>query len=171
MIKLIGAFFIIAATTWAGFEASRRFSERPKQLRQLKSALQSLEAEIMYGHTPLHEASRRISSQISKPLSLFFESFALKLTNSDTTVKIAWEQSLKEVWASTALQQGEFEVMKQFGETLGRHDKVSQQKQIRLALSHLEREEGDAYDKQGKYEKMFKSLGFLSGLLLSILLM
>ena len=73
MIKLIGAVFIIVATTWIGFEISRRFSERPKQLRALRTALQSLEAEIMYGHTPLHEAARRLAEQLSKPLSTFFE--------------------------------------------------------------------------------------------------
>jgi stage III sporulation protein AB len=154
MIKLIGAVFIIVATTWTGFEASRHLTERPRQLRQLKSALQSLEAEIMYGHTPLHEAARRLASQLSKPLSWFFESFSKKLTNSETTVKDAWEESLQE-----------------FGETLGRHDRFSQQKQIRLALTHLEREEADAHEKQARYEKMMKSLGFLSGLLLVILLM
>jgi stage III sporulation protein AB len=171
MMKIIGAVFIIVATTWTGFEASRHLSERPRQLRLLKSALQSLEAEIMYGHTPLHEASRRLSMQMAKPLSWFFENFATKLTNSDTTVKIAWEESLTEVWKLTALKQGEFEIMKQFGETLGRHDRLSQQKQILLALSHLEREELEAYENQAKYEKMVKSLGFLSGLLLIILLM
>lgn len=170
MIKIIGAIFIIVATTWTGFEASRHFSERPRQLRQLRSALQSLEAEIMYGHTPLHEAARRLSSQLSKPLSWFFEAFAKKLTDTETTVKEAWENSLKEVWKSTALKQGEFEIMKQFGETLGRHDRFSQQKQIILTLTHLEREEADAIDRQAKYEKMVKSLGFLSGLLLIILL-
>jgi stage III sporulation protein AB len=170
-MKLIGALLIMIATTWTGFEASRHLSERPRQLRQLKSALQSLEAEIMYGHTPLHEASRRLSAQLSKPLSWFFESFAKRLTNSETTVKAAWEESMKEIWKFTALKQGEFEIMKQFGETLGRHDRMSQQKQIILTLSHLEREEGDARDKQAKYEKMVKSLGFLSGLLLIILLM
>ncbi|MEH7522164.1 stage III sporulation protein SpoIIIAB [Bacillus sp. JJ1503] len=171
MMKLIGAVLIIVATTWAGFEASRHLHERPRQLRQLKSALQSLEAEIMYGHTPLHEAARRLSVQSAKPLSWFFENFAIKLTNTETTVRDAWEQSLKEIWKKTALKQGEFEIMKQFGETLGRHDRKSQQKQIMLTLSHLEREENDAYDKQAKYEKMVKSLGFLSGLLLIILLM
>lgn len=171
MMKLIGAVFIIVATTWTGFEASRHLSERPRQLRLLKSALQSLEAEIMYGHTPLHEAARRLSTQMSKPLSWFFESFAAKLTSSETTVKKAWEESLSEIWKMTALKQGEYEVMKQFGETLGRHDRISQQKQIMLALSHLEREETDACDRQAKYEKMVKSLGFLSGLLLVILLM
>jgi len=171
MIKIIGAVLIIIATTWTGFEASRHLTERPRQLRQLKAALQSLEAEIMYGHTPLHEAARRLTSQLSKPLSWFFETFSKKLMNSDTTVRDAWEESLLEVWKLTALKQGEFEIMKQFGETLGRHDRISQQKQIRLALTHLEREEADAYDKQTKYEKMVKSLGFLSGLLLVILLM
>jgi stage III sporulation protein AB len=169
-MKLIGAVFIIVATTWTGMEASRHLSERPKQLRQLKSALQSLEAEIMYGHTPLHEASRRLATQLSKPLSNFFEVFAEKLMYSETTVKDAWEESLKEVWKLTALKQGEFEIMKQFGETLGRHDRISQQKQIMLTLTHLEREESDAVDKQTKYEKMVKSLGFLFGLLLIILL-
>ena len=171
MMKLIGAVIILVATTWTGFEASRHLTERPRQLRMLKSALQSLEAEIMYGHTPLHEAAQRLSTQMSKPLSWFFEDFASKLSGSDTTVKKAWEESMKKVWKLTAFKQGEYEIMKQFGETLGRHDRFSQQKQIMLALSHLEREEADAGERQAKYEKMVKSLGFLSGLLLVILLM
>ena len=53
---------------------------------------------------------------------------------------------------------------------LGKSDKYHQQKQILLTLAHLEREESEAIDLQGKYEKMMKSLGFLSGLLLIILL-
>lgn len=170
MIKLIGAVLIIIATTWTGFEASRRLTERSRQLRMLKSALLSLEAEIMYGHTPLHEASRRLAQQMPKPLSQFFDTFAHKLTNTDTTVKVAWDESLNELWRQTAFKQGELEIMKQFGETLGRHDKASQQKHIQLTITHLEREEADANEKQLKYEKMVKSLGFLSGLLLVILL-
>ncbi|WP_251551327.1 stage III sporulation protein SpoIIIAB [Neobacillus muris] len=170
MVKLIGAIFIIVATTLTGFEASRHFSDRPKQLRALRSALQSLEAEIMYGHTPLHEAARRLAEQLSKPLSTFFSTFSQKLMDTETTVKEAWQSSLKEVWNATALKKAEFEIMKQFGETLGRHDRFSQQKQIMLTLSHLEREEAEAVQAQAKYEKMVKSLGFLSGLLLIILL-
>lgn len=171
MIKLIGAALIIAATSWTGMEAAKQLSARPRQLRHLKAALQSLEAEIMYGHTPLHEASRKLASQLAKPISLLFELFSQKLMGSETTVREAWEESLNEIWKMTALKQGEYEILRQFGETLGRHDKYSQQKQINLAITHLEREEGDAYERQVKYEKMVKSIGFLSGLLLIILLM
>jgi stage III sporulation protein AB len=171
MIKLLGAALIVAATTWTGIEASRHFSERPRQLRQLKSALQALEAEIMFGHTPLHEASRKLASQLSEPVSLIFGTFAGKLVDSETTAGAAWEESLKLAWKDTAFRRGEFEILKQFGDTLGRHDRYSQQKQIILTITHLEREEADACERQLKYEKMVKSLGFLSGLLLIILLM
>lgn len=170
MIKIVGAILILFATTWIGFEVAKQLTERPRQLRALKTALQSLEAEIMYGHTPLHEASRRLSQQLSSPISEFFEKFGNKLTESETTVRDAWEESLKEIWGKTALKKGEFEIMKQFGETLGRHDRVSQQKQIMLTLTHLERQETEARDRQSRYEKMVKSIGFLSGLLLIILL-
>jgi stage III sporulation protein AB len=170
-MKLLGAIFILITTTWTGFEAAKRLSERPRQLRQLKVALQSLEAEIMFGHTPLSDACLNLSAQVSKPLSWFFERFSKRLNQGEVTVREAWEDSLVEVWSMTAFSQGEFEVMKQFGETLGQHDRYQQQKQIRLALSHLEREELDAKEKQQRYEKMVKSLGFLSGLLLVILLL
>lgn len=171
MIKIVGAIIILASTSWGGMEFSKVLSERPKQLRQLKSALQSLEAEIMYAHTPLHEASRRLAEQLSHPLSTFFSMFSNKLMNEETTVRDAWTKSLEEIWGSTAMKKPELEIMKQFGETLGRHDRISQQKQILLTLSHLEREEAEARNMQTKYEKMIKSLGVLSGLLIVILLM
>ncbi|MCM3650348.1 stage III sporulation protein SpoIIIAB [Metabacillus litoralis] len=171
MIKWMGAVLIIVATTWAGFEAAKHLSERTRQLRQLKVALQSLEAEIMFGHTSLIVAAQNISKQLPKPLSLFFDQFAKKLVKGHTSVKGAWEESLQEVWSYTAFKQGEYEVLKQFGETLGQHDRISQQKHIKLTLSHLEREEADAIDRQNRYERMMKSLGVLSGVLLVILLM
>ncbi|MBE4910459.1 stage III sporulation protein SpoAB [Bacillus luteolus] len=170
-MKLLGAIIILVAATWTGFEAARHLSERPRQLRQLKAALQALEAEIMYGHVPLHEAAIHLAKQMPKPLTWFFEGFAKKLIDGETSVKQAWDKSLEEVWKFTALKQGEQEVLKQFGETLGQHDRNAQQKHIILALTHLEREESEAREKQARYEKMVKSLGFLTGLLLVILLM
>jgi stage III sporulation protein AB len=170
MWTLIGAALILITTTWAGFEGAKQLSERSRQLRLLKLALQSLEAEIMYGQTPLEAAALKLSKQLPGPLSLFFVEFANRLGKGETTVKEAWEESLLKVWSKLALKQGEFEILSQFGETLGRHDRFQQQKQIQLALTHLEREESDALDKQSRYEKMVKSLGFLSGLLLIILL-
>ncbi|WP_204524712.1 stage III sporulation protein SpoIIIAB [Litchfieldia alkalitelluris] len=170
-MKILGAIFILAASTWIGFEISKHLNERPRQLRYLRTALKSLEAEIMYGHIPLDEAASNLSRQVPKPLSWFFDVFSKKLRSGELMVRTAWEDSMNDIWKLTAFKQGEYEILKQFGETLGQSDRVSQQKHILLALTHLEREEYDAREKQAKYEKMIKSLGFLSGLLLIILLM
>jgi stage III sporulation protein AB len=171
MIKLIGATLIVAATTWIGLQFANKVSERPRQLRLVKTALQSLEAEIMYGHTPLSEAAERLTKQMPKPVCWLFQNFHMYLQEGNKTVQEAWTKSLTEIWQLTALKQTEYEILQQFGETLGRHDRDSQQNHIRLCIAHLEREEGEAKDAQLRYEKMMKSLGVLTGLLIVILLL
>ncbi|MBS4176376.1 stage III sporulation protein SpoIIIAB [Lederbergia citrea] len=171
MIKIIGAICILGATTWAGFESSKKLSERPKQLQLFRNSLQTLDAEIMYGHTPLGEASRKIAAQLPDPVASHYKIFAERLGKEGATVKSAWGESLKEVWSRTALKQSEYEILLQFGENLGRHDRLTQQKQIMLTLVHLEREEEGARDRQKNYEKMVKSLGVLIGMLFIILLL
>ncbi|MCR2820362.1 stage III sporulation protein SpoIIIAB [Lederbergia panacisoli] len=171
MIKIIGAIFIIGATSWAGFEFSKQLSERPKNLRLFRHSLETLEAEIMYGHTPLGEAANNISAQIPEPIATHYRTFSEKLMQEDAVVKTVWEESLSEIWESTSLKQSEFEILLQFGENLGRHDRDLQQKQILLTLTNLEREEENAREKQKKYEKMVKSLGVLTGMLIIILLL
>ncbi|MFP7733097.1 stage III sporulation protein SpoIIIAB [Priestia aryabhattai] len=170
-MKLFGAIFILFASTYTGFEFAKQLSARPRQLRQLKTALRSLEAEIMYSNRPLQEVAHLLSLQLPNPLASLFSEFSIKLKEGTESVKEAWEKTLDQFWKQTALKTGELEILKQFGETLGQHDRYSQQKHILLTLNHLEREEQDAVDKQNRYEKMVKSLGFLSGLLLVILLM
>lgn len=102
---------------------------------------------------------------------MIFQSFASRLESGEQTVREAWIDSLKENWKLTAFQQTEYEILQQFGETLGQHDRESQQKHIRLCITHLEREEEEAKALQLQYEKMIKSLGVLAGLLIVILLL
>ncbi|TCP31174.1 stage III sporulation protein AB [Scopulibacillus darangshiensis] len=170
MTKIIGALIIIMATTLAGFILARRYSDRPKQLRQLRNALQSLEAEIMYGLTPVKEASVHLSEQLPEPLASFFSQLVVKLNDGAESLQTAWDETIEVFWHQTALKSSEKEILHQFGATLGKHDSENQKKQIQMALSHLEREESDARDMQAKYEKMTKSLGFLTGLLVVLLL-
>lgn len=169
-MKWFGALLIIITSTWAGFNLSKRYRERTIQLRQLKVALQALEAEIVYGFTPLSEACKKISCMISYPLSEFFKRFSEKLSNGNRSVSEAWNESLQETVPHLCLNGNDVEILTQFGATLGMHDREHQQKQIRIALHHLEREETDAKDAQIPYEKMMRNLGLLGGLLIVILL-
>lgn len=169
-MKWFGALLIIITSTWAGLNISKRYRERTMQLRQLKVSLQTLEAEIVYGLTPLSEACKKISDMISFPLSKFFLRFSEKLSSGNRSVFEAWNEALQETIPLLSLNDNDIEILIQFGATLGQHDREHQQKQIRLTLLHLEREENDAKEAQVRYEKMMKNLGLLAGLLIVILL-
>jgi stage III sporulation protein AB len=171
MMSWFGAIAILTATTIFGFEWAKRVRERPKRLRELKVTLQALEAEIMYGSTPLQEAFQHIGKPLKEPLSAFFLTISDLLSQGELSVQEAWEKQLLILAQETSFKNGEIEVLRQFGSTLGRHDKEHQQKQIQLTLAHLNREEKEARDIQERYEKMCKSLGVLLGLLIVILLL
>jgi stage III sporulation protein AB len=124
----------------------------------------------MYSQLPLQEACKRIADQLNGEIKNFLFDFANQLETNAITAKEAWKSALINYSKLVSIKDSDIQVLLQFGETIGMHDKYSQQKQIVLALKHLEREEQNAIDNQTSYERMSKMLGFLSGLLIIILL-
>ncbi|WP_407268349.1 stage III sporulation protein SpoIIIAB [Radiobacillus sp. PE A8.2] len=169
-MKWIGALLLLSATTWVGFEFAKKLTDRPKQIRQLKNALQILEAEILYSQSPIIEACRNISKQLPEPIAWFFKGITDDLSKNTGDLYTIWQRNLDEFWHYVSLGKNEKEILRQFGRTLGQHDFTQQQKHIHLAMTHLERELQEAIDYQTRYSKMMKSLGFLTGLLVILLL-
>ncbi|WP_102027059.1 stage III sporulation protein SpoIIIAB [Salirhabdus sp. Marseille-P4669] len=169
-MKWIGALLLLSATTYAGFEFSRRYTNRPRQIRQLKNALQVLEAEIVYGQSPIQEVFSRLAKQLPNPLSDFFRLLNERLErNQQISLYYVWRESLDEFWNQTAMKKSEKEILDQFGQTLGQHDFTQQQKHIHLALSHLDRELENAEEEKRKYSQLARNLGVLAGLFLVLL--
>lgn len=166
----IGALLFISTTTWIGFDISNRLRERPKLIRQLKNALQILEAEILYSQLPLRDAFESIAKQLPDPTKSFFHKLAINLDGSKTDLYSVWSEHVEEFNESSSIGKNEKEILKQFGRTLGQHDFSQQQKHIQLAVHHLDRELEEARDNEFKYSKMAKSLGVLCGLFIVLLL-
>ncbi|SES82954.1 stage III sporulation protein AB [Oceanobacillus limi] len=169
-MKWIGALLFIGTTTWLGFEWSQNLTKRPKQIRQMKNALQILEAEILYSQLPLQEAFETIAKQIPEPSKTLFKSMSVSMEQRNIEFVTTWEKAVEELINISSLGSNEQEILNQFGRTLGQHDFTQQQKHIQLTISHLERELQDAIDDQNRYSKMAKSLGFLCGLFIVLLL-
>ncbi|MCP8616826.1 stage III sporulation protein SpoIIIAB [Salirhabdus salicampi] len=169
-MKWIGVLLLLCATTYVGFDISKRLSDRPRQIRQLKNALQVLEAEIVYGQSPIQQVFGRLSTQLPKPLNGLFAHLYQQLNQHQFTLYDVWRKSLDKFWPHFAMKNPEKEIMDQFGQTLGQHDFTQQRKHIYLALSHLDRELENAEDESRRYGKMAKSLGLLTGLFLVLLL-
>lgn len=169
-MKWLGALLFIGTTTWIGFEWSNELTKRPQHIRQLKNALQILEAEILYSQSPLQEAFDIISKQVPEPARSFFANLSDRMTQQTTQFMSIWDEQVDVFIKQSSLGNEEKEIMKQFGRTLGQHDFHQQQKHIHLTISHLDREMADARDHSLRYGKMAKSLGFLCGLFIVLLL-
>lgn len=169
-MKWIGAIILIVATTSIGLYLSNRFEKRPKHIRDFENALQILEAEITYSQAPLQVAFQTLSNQLPKPLQQFFSSLNEDMLLGELDFITLWEQAVKRLAKEASYKKNEIEIIRQFGYSLGQHDYLQQQKQIKLALTHLDRELENAIEEQSKYSKLSKTLGVLSGVFIVLLL-
>lgn len=159
------------SATMIGFQAARVYANRPKEIRQLGTALGLLETEICYGSTALPIALEYVAKRSQGEIGELFKQAAIYLSKYDgLSTADCWEMAIEKVWSKTTMKKPEKEVLLHLGKVLGKSDREDQRKHIRLTVMNLQQEELTAREEQQKYEKMFKSLGILSGILAVILM-
>lgn len=170
MLKLIGSLFVILACTGGGFLIAQGYSNRTKEIRQLQNIITYIETEIIYGQTPLITIMTNISEREQGQLAKIFANIAESMQKNEGTFAEAWQTAFEQMVSDTSLKASEVQVMQQLGKIMGRSDRANQQKYLRVALSHLQTEEQDAHELQKKYEKLSRTLGILTGILIVLLL-
>ncbi|MBO8163145.1 MAG: stage III sporulation protein AB [Brevibacillus sp.] len=171
MVKLIGAALVLFSATMTGWHIGKSYANRSAQLRALLLALQMLETEIVYGSTPLHRAFVKIGHRVAPEVGRIFLAASEQLVRHEgQTTQVCWQTAIEQHWADTALCKQEQDVLLHLGYVLGSSDREDQQKHLKLAVTHLRTLEEEARLEQYKYEKMYRTLGVLGGLLLVILM-
>lgn len=171
MLRIIGCCLIIGAGTWIGFYFAYRLKERTKQLNDLQKSLQILETEIYYGSTPLEHAFKKIAKQIGGTVSGIFHTCTELFQRLDgATTAECWQEACS-VWKKRlALKEQEMEWLAHFGHVIGSSDREDQKKHLQLLLTQVKHFEREAREEQLRNEKMYKTLGFLAGAVVVILL-
>jgi stage III sporulation protein AB len=164
-VKAIGSVLLVAAFSLAGYAVADNYSRRPKELRDLLTALQMLETEIMYGAVPLPDALYHIA-QFSKGSvrDLFAGVRATLLSGQGRTAGEAWQISLETIFPASSLSDTDQAILAGFGGSLGISDREDQVKHINLAREQLKREEAIATEESLRCVRLWKSLGLLAGL-------
>lgn len=171
MLKWLGIMLILYAASMFGFHQAWKLSKRPKQIRAMILSLQRLETEILYGFTPLPDALGSISLQAEEPLSRIFSGAAEAMRGPQSkSTRDGWQNAVNQYWRATQMKDNEKMTVSQLGNTLGLTDREDQVKHLRLAINQLQSEEELAKDDERRYEKMWKSLGVLIGVLVVIVM-
>lgn len=170
MYKLIGAVMTIGACTLTGHAVAKAFAGRPRQLRALRSSLQELETEIVYGAVPMLEALEHLAARGDPLVRKFYSLVLTKLQNiRGGTVAEAWSIGLEEWQGSTYLTEDDLATFRVLGNSLGTSDRLDQQKHLKLAGEKLALGEAGAWEVAAKTVKPWNYLGLLGGIVIVLI--
>lgn len=171
MIKGIGGLIIIISSSLIGLLLSNKYSMRPKTIRKLRFSLQMLETEIIFGSTPLPYALYNVGARSEKPWGTFFIEVSDNiLKRKYYSMEDAWNNSIEKHLSNSFLNKLDIELIKNFGKIVGKSDTEDQKKHFNLIYAQLEHHEKMAEEERKKNERMYRSLGFLLGAALYIIL-
>jgi len=171
MIKGIGALLIVISSGLLGILIASKYSIRPKEIRKLRFSLQMLETEIVYGSTPIPYACYNVGCKSDNPWKSFFLDVSDNLLKRKCfSMEEAWNQAILNNLHDSCLNQTDIELLRNFGKIIGKSDTEDQKKHFKLIYAQLEHHEKMAEEERKTNEKMYKSMGFLLGAAILIIL-
>lgn len=171
MLKTIGGLLIISASGLLGMIFSNKLSLRYRELEKLRRLMQMLETEVTYGATPLPAALYNVSKKAEGLISSFFICISKCLSDrSFYTVREAWNDSAESILTQSSLKRADIELIKSFGNILGSSDREDQKKHFQLFYLQLQYQEDAAMEEIKRSAKMYRSLGFLLGIAVFVML-
>ncbi|NLM42472.1 MAG: stage III sporulation protein AB [Clostridiales bacterium] len=171
MLKGIGSLMIIISTSLLGILISSKYNIRLKEIRKLRFSLQMLETEIVYSSTPIPYACYNVGLKSDNIWKKFFMTVSENLTERKFySMEEAWEQAIVSNLKDSSLKDIDKELLRSFGKILGKSDIEDQKKHFKLFYTQLEQHEKMAEEEKKNNEKMYKTMGFLLGAAILIIL-
>lgn len=167
-LRPVVAALAVLAFYLAGMEVGQRYLDRYRQLREIRSALRSLETEIVYRRSLLLEASGRLAGQGlgagSALLGWVADGLAAGLPAGDS-----WQAAVENAGRLLALDREDLGVLATLAATLGQSDQQDQAAHLAMLREMLAEREADASGALRRNGRMWAHLGLLAGLGLVLL--
>lgn len=171
LVKYLSMVTILICSTILGFYLSKLEGYRLKDLMNIKKMAMMLATEIEYSAS-LALALEQISSRIEGPVSLWIMDASKELSKRVGIPFLdIWSNTLNTYKGQTYLNNEDIQYIIDFGKNLGYLDKSMQHKNIKLFVNYIDEEMNVINQQKEKTSKMYRSLGFLLGLLVIIVLM
>jgi len=171
LLRIVGALAVMLGCAGLGIYYSSKEGFRVYELQELKKALLILSSEIEYMRAPLNIACANIAKRTESTIGTLFSTFAELLANNEgETAYQLWGVATDGIKKKTFMALEDLSVIDGFGKTLGYLDKHMQQNAINYAVNYID-EKVTALQTQGdKNKRMYRSLGVICGLLITVVL-
>ena len=165
-IKYILLIAIFGLSTGIGILISKSYENRVIELKEFKNVLNIMKTKIKFTYEPLAEIFKQISKDNQTNVEKIFGQIANQITYYPT--KDVWENCIQD--ADISIKQEDKDILKRLGKLLGQTDVEGQISEIEVTQNFLDTQIEKAEEEKKKNQKMYKTLGIVTGLVFVIIL-
>jgi len=169
-MRIIGAGIVCLATTLLGMHLGKAGSRRTKDLMEFKKSLILLKSQIDFAIYTLPQAFYHISERVQPPFSSFYEKMAQELESGQLDAASVWETGILGL-KDTNLNKDDLANFGMLGTSLGQIDAHVQINSIDMVITGIDDSLKQLMLDNPKNVKMYRGLGIVSGLLITIVLL
>lgn len=165
VLKFVILVIIILICAYLGIEKAKYFDRRVLELQKIKNGFGFFRSKIEFTYEPIKEILAQISSSIYSGEENIFENTRQYMVEQD--VNSAWNKAVEE---ELKISKEDKDILRMFGKLLGKTDKKGQISEIDLSLNFVDKQIQKAETEKSKNSKLYRSLGFLVGIGITIIL-
>ena len=165
ILKFIICIIITLICAYLGIEKSKSYDRRVSELQKIKNGFNYFKSKIEFTYEPIGEILDGVSKSVYLDDENIFKTTKQYIRSMD--VNSAWN---KAIYEEPKISKDDKEILKLFSKLLGKTDKKGQISEIDLSLNFIEKQIQKAEFERNKNSKLYKSLGFLIGIGITIIL-
>ena len=166
MIKIVGVLMIIGSSGFLGRYIYILLKDRRDLLRELISAVDILQAEIVFKRSELCEAFEVICRRIGGKSRIFWSSVTDKLKEGEK-LETAFEQSSKHL-SARGMTKEDGDILMSFCSVLGRYDSYEQASMLKNIRIMLERQYAQSEKEFSEKGRLYRALGLSIGIIAAL---
>lgn len=164
--KIILLISIVITSTILGILFSKKYSNREKELKEMKSALNMFATKIKFTYEPIPNVFLEIANKIQGNVGQIFARASNRM--KEESAGDAWENAFIDV--PNNLSKEDVTILANLGRLLGQTDIEGQISEIEVVTQFLDTQLENAKQEKIKNEKMYRTLGIVGGLTIAIIL-
>ncbi len=149
---------------------SAQVRKRVRETEKFVRLLTAIQTQIEYALTPTDSLLQKLSESEEFQNFSFIHLVAQQFFNGDS-LQTAWNTALQKYAPSSALQSQEKELISAFSESFGSTDKYGQRANCTFFITQLEMQADELRKTAQTKSRLYCTLGILSGIFFTILLL
>jgi len=166
IFKIIILLLIFLSSTIIGVLLSKKYINRVIELKEIKNSLNIFKTKIKYTYEPIPEVFKEIGVNTKQNIANIFINASNNMEKM--TAGEAWIESIRT--SSTNMNKEDLNILKNLSKLLGKTDIEGQISEIELTSNFINTQIEKAEKERVKNEKLYKTLGMVTGMAIVIIL-